>query len=472
MTGTPRSERIHIALFGCCNAGKSSLLNALTEKNLAIVSDQPGTTTDPVAKSMELGELGAVCLTDTAGLDDNSELGSARSGKALAVLNTCDVAILVTPGNRPPQPAELAALERIAAASKPLLIARTFGELPADTDKSAWLDTLLATGAKQTGDTAKKATEVEWGTSRSATVQVSAVKSDQAADPGFSILHILAVCPVDSPSGKGIAELRGCLSDIRAAIARQKQEGLIPDKLRLGEPGPLDGLVNPGDLVVLVTPIDSAAPRGRMILPEAQTLRDALDKDCITITVRETQLAAALAALAKPPALVVTDSQAFAEVAALLPPEQRLTSFSILFARKKGEINSYTKGMQRLDQLADATTTAEDRPTEPLRLLAIEACAHNRTHEDIATVKIPALLEQRLQRPVVLTLSRCIEDELPAGQFDLVLLCGGCMATANTVAQLHGRLTAASLPFVNFGLALAWLNGLYPRAVRGLGTQQ
>lgn len=461
MTGTPRSERIHITLFGCCNAGKSSLLNAITERNLAIVSDQPGTTTDPVAKSMELGALGAVCLTDTAGLDDSSELGSARSGKALAALNACDIAILVTPGNRPPHAAEQAAVERIAAAGKPLLIAQTFCTLPADTEKASWLEKLLADGAMIPTQKPNKTTAAEPAHGQAATAQ-SATNSRP---------RVLAICPVDSPSGKGIAELRGCLADLRAATARQKEESHIPDKLRLGEPGPLDGLVKPGDLVILVTPIDSAAPRGRLILPEAQTLRDALDKDCIAIAVRETQLAVALAALDRAPDLVVTDSQAFAYVAALLPPEQRLTSFSILFARKKGELNSYAKGMQRLDQLAAAATAAAARPTEPLRLLAIEACAHNRTHEDIATVKIPALMEQRLQRRVELTLSRCIEDELPAGQFDLVLLCGGCMATANTVAQLHGRLEATALPFVNFGLCLAWLNGLYPRAVRSLDTQ-
>lgn len=426
MNTTPSSDRLHITLFGLRNAGKSSLINALAERNVAIVSDKPGTTTDPVSKAMELGELGPVVLTDTAGLDDEGELGALRVKKSLERLAWTDIGLFVTPLHLPPHEVERQALEKLALSSVPLAIAATHADLPAHPLKASWIAEL------------KEA----------------------------RLLHkspLLGVVSVSAKTGSGVRELRHLLAKAGTA-------GLLAadGKALSEEGGLLEGLAEPGDHLVLVTPIDAAAPKGRLILPQVQVLRDALDRGCFCTVVQPAELPRALSRMTERPRLVITDSQAFREVAWALPPDQALTSFSILFARRKGELGLFRAGLERLEQLRQAAAGMLEAG-RPLRLLGIEACTHSRTHEDIATVKIPRLLEERTGRTVALTMLREVLDMPIEGAFDLAVVCGGCMITRRRMLTQLARLEEAGIPAVNFGLFLAWAHGLFPRAVLPLG---
>ncbi len=409
MMGTPNAERIQIAIFGVRNAGKSSLINAIAGRPVAIVSDVAGTTTDPVSKSMELGNLGAVSFTDTAGLDDEGELGMLRVKKSIDRLSWADIAVLATPLDKSPSEHEIAAFERLSKAGKPIIIAATFCDMPHREEKIVWLE---------------------------------AIKVRQSNGRHISVI------PLNAQTGKGVADLKTALMLMRSSGGE-----------RLDEASPLEGLVKQGDIVLLVTPIDSAAPRGRLILPEAETLRDALDRGCVSLVCRETELASAYAALVKRPAIVITDSQAFAQVAAAIPLDQKLTSFSILFARKKGELERYRQGLRLLADLAG------NRDKDgAIKLLALEACTHNRTHEDIATIKIPALLAKKTGRTIELTVVRELGKDLREIKFDLAVICGGCMATRGKMISQLDALETAGIPVVNFGLFLAWAHGVFPRA--------
>lgn len=405
MRTEPSSERLQIVLFGLRNAGKSSLLNALADRPVAIVSDAPGTTTDPVSKAMELGPLGPVVVTDTAGLDDVGGLGALRVEKSLERLSWADVGVFVTALDREPGSAEQEAYAALATKGKPLVIAATFADRAPSPAKEAWLASLEP----------------------SAIVRTSGL------------------------TGQGMPDFVAALLRIR--------EGSDGGP---GETTPLEGLVSPGDLVLLVTPIDSAAPKGRLILPQVEVLRDALDRGCQALVVRETELAVGFENLKRRPRLVVTDSQAFARVATDLPEGQALTSFSILFARKKGELGAFREGLEALDGFAGR------RDGGPLRLLVLEACTHQRTHEDIGSVKIPALLGARTGRRVERSLSRELPAREELGTYDIAVTCGGCMVTRGKMLVQLEALRAAGLPVVNFGLFLAWANGLLPRAVEPL----
>lgn len=449
MTSTPSGERLHLAFFGLRNAGKSSLLNAIAGRSVSIVSDRPGTTTDPVSRPMELGALGPVVLTDTAGLDDEGELGALRVEKSLERLSWADLALLVSPLHLPPAALELDFAAKLLAAGRPLVVVGSFADAPEHPEKRRWLNSL--------GEV-----------------------------PGP---RPLLVARASGRTGEGVAELRQALADLgqsprgsasEAGVARDSAaaatadhegapRGLQPRLAR--ETGPLEGLVEAGDLVLLVTPIDSAAPRGRMILPEAETLRDALDRACPTLVVREKELAGAWAALARRPRLVVTDSQAFSEVVAAIPADQPLTSFSILFARKKGELARFATGLGLVARLAAARAEPgfDGAVLPPLRLLAIEACTHNRTHEDIATVKIPAALSRRSGRRVESRVLRELSDMPPGEDFDLAVTCGGCMATGGRMRAQLAALEEGGIPVLNFGIFLAWASGAFPRALEPLG---
>ena len=410
MRTVPRSERLQIVIFGLRNAGKSSLLNALADRPIAIVSSKPGTTTDPVSKAMELGALGPVVITDTAGLDDEGDLGALRVEKSLERLSWADVGVFVTALDRVPEQAEMEAYAALANKGKPLIIAATFADRDPRSDKEAWL----------------------------------ALLEDSGHAPA-------AIIRTSGITGQGIPELSAALMRIRDC-----------NVTGLGETAPLEGLVSPGDIVILVTPIDSAAPKGRLILPQVEVLRDALDRGCQALVVRETELAEAYANLKRRPRLVVTDSQAFVRVAADLPLDQPLTSFSILFARKKGELSAFHEGLEFLDRSATSMDAPEQKP---LRLLILESCTHQRTHEDIGSVKIPALLGKRTGR----TVERSLARELPAseelGSYDIAITCGGCMITRGKMIMQLDALRTAGLPVVNYGLFLAWANGLMPRVI-------
>ena len=393
MTGTPRSERVSIALIGLRNAGKSSLANRLLDREVSIVSEVPGTTTDPVSRPIELARLGPALIWDTAGLDDGGELGELRVARTREVAEGADALVFVTRLDSAPTEAELRAFNEYRGGHRPLIVAATFADAAADPAKAAFL------------------------------AGIDAVR-------------------VDNLSGLGARELRERL------IA-------LADLLE-SEAGPLEGLVSEGDLVLLVTPMDLGAPKGRLILPQVESIRDLLDRDCAVVTVKERELGEWYGRLPRP-RLVVTDSQAFSKVAADLPEDQPLTSFSILFARKKGDIGAYLDGIVALEGLRAGG-----------RILMLEACSHHRQADDLGTVKIPRLFRQLVPGPLEFEYARELPKDEELARYALVVNCGSCMRTRREVLLRLERIRAAGIGAVNYGIFLAWANGLLPRAVEML----
>lgn len=387
---TPLAEQFRIVLFGLRNSGKSSLMNNLFERDVSIISAFPGTTTDPVTKSFELIPVGPVAVTDTAGLDDTGDLGDLRIKKSREQLAVADLAVLVTRGDIPPNPLEIKFAEETVRKTK-TVIAVTFGDNSPDPEKTQWRN-----------------------------------KFD----------HVV----LDNLSRKGIPEFRSFL--VKCA------QTLSP------ELSPVEGLVNENDLVLIVAPIDLAAPKGRLILPQVETIRDLLDKDCAALVVKERELKYFYDSLKVKPKLVITDSQAFSKVAADIPEDQPLTSFSILFARKKGDLAYYLEGVKSLKTLS-----------EKPRVMMLESCAHHRQADDIGTVKIPRLFRQLVSSTAEFEILKELPDEDQMGKFDLVISCAGCMVTRNLVMDRVGKLRSRRIPVTNYGLFLAWVNGLLPRAI-------
>lgn len=394
MRSTPKSLRLQIALFGRRNAGKSSLLNALTGQRVAIVSPVPGTTTDPVEKPLELQPLGPVLFVDTAGLDDAGALGAQRTARAREVIERTDLGLVVAAG-------------------------AVWGEFEEEI--------LAALAARGTP----------------AIVVFNQVDREQPAAERVAALEArgLAVVRTVAPTGEGLAALRAAI--VRAA----PEEALAPPSL-------LGDLVRPGEPVVLVVPIDKEAPKGRLILAQVQTIRDALDHDAWCLVVKERELGAALAGLRRPPALVVTDSQAFLEVAAATPAEVPMTSFSILFARAKGDLAAMVRGAAAIGRL---------RPGD--RVLVADACSHHPIEDDIARVKIPRWLDRKLggRLDYVHAQGRDWPDDLPS--YRLLVHCGACMFNRREMLSRLLRAQEAGVPVTNFGLAIAWSLGVFERAL-------
>ncbi len=390
---TPLAEQPRIVLFGIRNAGKSSLMNALFGKPVAIVSDTPGTTTDPVTRSFEIPGLGPAAFVDTAGIDDEGELGAQRIRAALSRAESADLVIMVSAASAEATEAERELYRKLFRTEKkrttPSLLVLSRGAASPHPEKAAWLE--------QSGG-----------------------------------------LRVESPTGQGIADLMSEISALR------------PEP----EPTPLEGLVSEGDLVVLVTPIDLAAPKGRLILPQVETLRDALDRDCAALVVKERELGRFYSRLPERPKLVVTDSQAFHKAAADIPDDQPLTSFSILFARKKGDLKRYQAGLEAVDQLPAGA-----------RVCILEGCSHHRQADDIGTVKIPRLIRQLISRDAQFDFRRSLPSAEELAATDLVIMCGSCMQTRGKVLSRLDRFEEAGVPVLNYGLFLAWANGLIPRAL-------
>lgn len=386
MNSTPSAQRAHIGFFGCRNAGKSSLINAVTGQALAIVSDVRGTTTDPVLKAMELLPLGPVVMIDTPGVDDEGELGRLRVARTLDALNRCDAAVLVIDGEAGFQPADVTLVERMKARGLPFLIA--------------------------------------WNKSDSASVQPTA--RDAMA--------------VSARTGAGVDALKEALARILPA----------GDEKRL-----LGDLVQAGDVAVLVCPIDESAPKGRIILPQQQAIRDLLDSGAMAMVTRETELEEALRSLAKPPRLVVTDSQVFRAVNAIVPEEIPLTSFSILMARYKGFLETAVAGVKAVDGLADGD-----------RVLLAEGCTHHRQCNDIGTVKLPRWLREHTGRQIAI--ETCSGRDFPEDltRYRLVIHCGGCMLTETVVRQRMDQAVGQGVPFTNYGIAIARMTGALERSLR------
>lgn len=393
LTNTPSGNRLHIGLFGRRNSGKSSLINALTRQEIALVSEVAGTTTDPVYKTMEIHGIGPCMFIDTAGFDDVGELGDMRVQKTREAMQKTDVALLL------------------------------FGE----------------------GD---HTAEWEWlaGLQEQHTPVIAVIgRADERDDPAALAAQVeeetgLAPLCVSARTREGVDALIG-------RIIREMPEGF--------EAASIAGhLVKEGDTVLLVMPQDIQAPKGRLILPQVQTIRDLLDHHCTVVSVTTDQLPGALSALKEPPALIITDSQAFAAVYPLKPADSRLTSFSVLFAAHKGDIDAFVQGAAAIDRL-----------TTRSHVLIAEACTHAPLAEDIGREKIPALLRKRVGSGLSVTVVSGVDFPEELTGFDLIIHCGACMFNRKYVLSRVERARAQGVPMTNYGIALAHLTGILDKIV-------
>jgi [FeFe] hydrogenase H-cluster maturation GTPase HydF len=390
MQQSPKGFRLHIGIFGRRNVGKSTLLNAIVRQQTSIVSDIAGTTTDPVEKPMELHPLGPVLFIDTAGIDDPGVLGSLRVEKTRAVLARTDVALLVMDG--------------------------------------AWgpFEEGLASQVQKLGVPA-----------------VVVFNKADLATPGCAALDRLRM-----PVVRTVASLGEGMADLRAALARAVPDEAARMQTIVGD------LVGPGELAVLVVPIDKEAPKGRLILPQVQTIRDLLDHDSLCLVVKERDLSAALENLRRPPKLVITDSQAFRQVAAATPPGVALTSFSILFARLKGDLAEMARGALAVDRLESGD-----------HVLIGEACTHHPIEEDIGRVKIPNWIRQYTGAEVKFVHRQGHDFPADLAGFSLVIHCGACMLNRRAVLNRIYLCREAGVPVTNYGLAIAHSLGILERAL-------
>ena len=387
---TPLANRIHIGIFGKRNAGKSSIINAMTGQNLAIVSDVAGTTTDPVLKAMELLPLGPVVMIDTPGLDDVGELGLMRVQKAYQILNKTDIALIVVDGTVGITAEDEKIIERIRSKQIPYLI------------------------VKNKMDLCERAEEEE------NTIFVSAA------------------------TGKNIYELKELIGKL--APKEEESRKIVSDILQTN------------DFVVLVVPIDSAAPKGRLILPQQQTIRDVLEAGAAAIVTRDNELTETLQNLGKKPRLVITDSQVFRTVSGIVPDDVELTSFSILMARYKGDLEINVKGARALEHLKDGD-----------KVLISEGCTHHRQCEDIGTVKLPRWIQEYTGKKLEFQFTSGTEFPIDLSEYALIVHCGGCTLNER---EMKYRLKCAedqNNPMTNYGICIAYLNGILERSIRPLG---
>ena len=380
LNSIPSAERVHIGFFGRTNAGKSSVVNKVTNQSLSIVSNVSGTTTDPVSKAMELLPFGPVVIIDTPGFDDESELGSLRVEKTKKILAKCDIAVLV--------------------------VDATVGL--SDTDRK-----LIKLFEEK---------EIKY--------IVAYNKCDIKRADGFCI---------SAETGEGINELK---EKIASLAPREKMQKIVGD------------LIESGDVVVLVTPIDEAAPKGRLILPQQQTIRDILDADAMAIVTKETELKKTLNSLANPPKMVICDSQVFRFVSEIAPDNIPLTSFSILMARYKGFLDIALSGIKAIDNLSDGDT-----------VLIAEGCTHHRQCEDIGTVKIPAGLKKHTGKQLNFKTVSGTEFYDDLSGVSLIIHCGGCMLNDKEIKSRMERAIAQNVPVTNYGLALAHFSGILERSL-------
>ena len=387
LNDTPSANRIHIGFFGCRNAGKSSVVNAITGQELAVVSDVLGTTTDPVQKAMELLPLGPVMIIDTPGFDDVGELGEKRIQKTKQILNQTDIAVLVVDAKK-----------GFTATDKQLLALIQEKELP------------------------------------------------------YLIIYNKSDLLEKIPKEEAHSIYISALEKIGIQECKEKLAHQIPtEDMTLQIVG---DLLCPGDLAVLVIPIDSAAPKGRLILPQQQVIRDILEAGAAAVTVRNTELARTLQKLEGKVRMVITDSQAFEEVAAIVPKEIPLTSFSILMARFKGYLETAVKGIQAVDSLKDGD-----------RILISEGCTHHRQCEDIGTVKLPNWLLKYTGKDLKFEWSSGREFKEDLSPYAMVIHCGGCMLNEREVKYRMKCAVDQGIPFTNYGIAIAYMKGILQRSI-------
>lgn len=385
---TVSAERVHIGFFGLRNAGKSSLVNAVTGQNLSLVSDVKGTTTDPVKKAMELLPLGPVVIIDTPGMDDEGELGQLRVKRARQVLRYTDVAVLVVDAAEGLRPADQQLIGLFQERQLPYVIAYNKADL---------LQEVPAASANE--------------------IYVSAEQNTNIWE---------------------LKELIGHLSG-----GAENQRKLVSD------------LIQPGDLVVLVVPIDSAAPKGRLILPQQQVLRDVLDSGAMAVVTRESELEETLRSLTRKPRLVITDSQAFGFVSKIVPEDIPLTSFSILMVRYKGDLEAAVYGAAQLDRLQDGDT-----------VLISEGCTHHRQCDDIGTVKMPNWIRNYTKKELDFAFTSGGEFPEDLGKYALVVHCGGCMLNEKEMQYRTRHVAESGVAMTNYGIAIAQMHGILRRSIQ------
>lgn len=393
MNQTPSANRTHIGIFGKRNAGKSSLINAITGQNYAIVSDVLGTTTDPVLKSMELLPLGPVVIIDTPGLDDEGELGALRIQKAYQILNKTDIAVLVIDASFGVTKEDSEILKRIHEKEIPCVIVVNKSDICPNCN----------------------------------------LEDLPLPDSDSAIL-------VSSKTGEHIHELKELLA--QQASQDTIQKSIVAD------------LLNPLDFVVLVVPIDSAAPKGRLILPQQQTIRDILEAKASAIVVQETELAETLNSLGKKPKMVITDSQVFKKVSAVTPDDILLTSFSILFARYKGNLKTLVDGASALDSLKNGDC-----------ILISEGCTHHRQCDDIGTVKLPNWIRNYTKKEIEFEFTSGTEFPLDLSSYKMIVHCGGCMLNEREMKYRLKCAEDAKIPITNYGTCIAYINGILNRSL-------
>ena len=447
---TVSAERLHIGFFGVRNAGKSSLVNAVTGQDLAVVSDIKGTTTDPVKKTMELLPLGPVVIIDTPGLDDEGELGAQRVKKARQILAQTDIAVLVIDSTRGRTEADEELISLFEEKKLPYLIAYNKADLLEDRTAGNVSSTPCLHG---TMDSEAPAPCSHENTNS---------KAPALCSPGNANSEALALYPhknTDTHPEHSPAQLK----DNEILVSAATREGIHELKEKIGAFAPaaakdksiLADLLDPGDIVVLVIPVDEAAPKGRLILPQQQTMREILDIHCTFITCQPEELKQTLADLSRKPKLVVTDSQAFRKVAADTPDDVLLTSFSILFARYKGSLPRLVEGAAQLSRLKDGD-----------KVLISEGCTHHRQCSDIGTVKLPHWIEAYSGAKPVYTFTSGTEFPEDLSAYTLVVHCGGCMLNEKEMKHRIGRAVQSGVPIVNYGIAIACMNGILKRSLQ------
>lgn len=392
MNNTPRANRPHIAILGRRNAGKSSLLNALTNQTAALVSDEAGTTTDPVYKNMELPPIGPVVLIDTAGIDDSGKLGNLRVQKTAQILEKTDLALLLLSAAEHDLTYELALIETLQTMQIPFIPILNKVDLPEAHLKTYYEDTLKVN-----------------------------------------------VHEISCLTQQGIKEL---IKIIGENIPQDYEKSTI-----------VGDLIKPGEICVLVTPIDSSAPKGRLILPQVQTIRDILDNSGIAVVTKESELETTLESLSQPPCLVITDAQAFAQVARVLPAHIPLTAFSVLFARYKGNLETMINGIKAIEKLKRGD-----------KVLIAEACTHHSQKDDIGTVKIPNIFK-KLEKEVDFDWCRGANYPDNLESYKLIIHCGACMLNRQQMMNRIKKAERANVPITNYGVFLAYANGILNRAL-------
>ena len=411
MEQTPKANRVHIGFFGRCNAGKSTLINMLTDQPVSLVSEVAGTTTDPVSKSMEILPLGPVVITDTAGIDDTSELGALRIEKSEEIIKKINLAVYVLRNDKAPTADDMMWLNKLKQNNVPIAL---------------FINEINAFDSESTHDNDSNGNDTN--------------PNYVDAYPDLSAIATV-VGSTDFTSNRDRLTLLDLLG------------GLTPLDVE-GEQSLLQGLVDPGDTIILVCPIDSAAPKGRLILPQVQTIREILDHKGLALVCQTEELPTMLNKLSQKPKLVITDSQAFEAVNALTPADIPLTSFSILMARFKGKLQDLVTGVKALNNLKPGA-----------RVLISEGCTHRRQCDDIGTVKIPMWLKKKGHTDLQLEFTSGGAFPKDVSGYDLIIHCGACMLTRREVLRRIDCAVVQGTPIVNYGVLIASLHGILERAI-------